>query len=380
MKKYLDAIGGQIRKNFPILIPYVSGIILAWVGWLVLHLEASGIDSRLKDFQLALVDIMSEDRSWNSDSWSLLSSFVFAEPAILAIWLVAVLMLLSSAIVGVVRRLRRASKEDDRVDFRKSASAFLAFASYTSFAMVAVFFSIGLLLLEKVDKTIAVSDRDVKSSMRVQDGKIDDLVTEVSENSTANFSALNEYLEVVNARTKARLECLKSPSSRTYYYSSRASWVSSGFYDNCSLAEYLERRWDLIDKRRLEVALATSRTNLARSQNQLAEAESLQDTLRSRKAAIDAQGRFIDRSIGSSNEFLLWSFVALLLSISGLVLLKYSTHLLRFASLAKGPALRVWKAGNARIKREPRNIRCPNCAEKIRREARMCRHCGSTVE
>ena len=379
MKRKVSSVAGRLKRNLPFLIPFVAGIVLAWVGWLLINLEVYGFDSRSKDFQLGLLELMSDDRSWNNDSWALLSSFVFNEYAVLAVWALALVMFLISAVIGTVRALKNTSPGAAESSAKKSATAFFSIATYTSFVMVAVFASIPLLVLDNFGDTVSRADREIKSASREQDSLVEELAEEVTANRTASLSAFSDWLEGRTAVTRAAIDCITSPNSRSYY-SSPNSWVDSGFYNNCSLSEYLERRWDLIDEPNLERKREAAEQVLALSQRRLNQAELTQAKMQSDKTAVVSQSRFIDRTVATANEILLWSFIVLLFSSLGLALLRYSGQLVGFATRAKDPLVGTLKAGASRLKWESRSRTCPNCAERIKREARVCRHCGGRVD
>lgn len=378
MKKYLKAFWSQITSRLEILIPLLAGIILAWASWLLIAFDGYGFSSRFEQFQTLLTEAMTQHRAWGNQAWELLLNFVVGEFVVAALWSVAALLFVAAAVLGLFRGIKKAPKKLSQISLKKSLRVASTISFLTSLVLTTSIFSIGFLFFDRLESAVYQADRDLKRSIREQDDAVEQLSAEALEKSTASLSAMNAWLEGLNEKTSAELECLTSPNSTTYY-SSSFFYVESGFYNTCSLADFLEKRWELVEEPRLQKDMDNAQAQADESQKALDAAQTLQSQLQSRKSALNSQTRFLEKLTDSISEMFSTGLMVLFFSALALVLLSLPKASFEYLAIPVRQLTKVLKSANPNLKIQPRNKTCPNCAEKIKRQALICRHCGSQV-
>jgi hypothetical protein len=372
LKKQVRHLWQSISKYLPMLFPLGLAAGLAWIGVLLLSLDVYGFESRFRDFHEALTKQMTSDDGWESASWRLAIEFVSNEPVIVVLWIGAAVSLLVGFAIGIIRR------EQSELNPIKSGKVISWSAALVSLALASSLIAPSLLVTQLVNSNVLSAERVLKGVIRDQDDIIEDLSDDAELKSTQSLVAFNNLYGAMNKKNSAKLECLRSPNSRTYF-SSDSFLIESGFYNNCTLAEFLERKWDLIDEPNLQAALDKASADSASSQKALETANGEMLELESQRSEINSQLRSLDRAEDRMNSALFLSALVFLLSTLSFLAFSFSREV---SATVVGEAKRMGRISRKlaqKIQKESRSSRCPHCAERVKQEAKICRHCQSAI-
>jgi hypothetical protein len=101
--------------------------------------------------------------------------------------------------------------------------------------------------------------------------------------------------------------------------------------------------------------------------------------LESQRSEINSQLRFLDRSEDRLSSALLISAIIFLLSTLSFLALSFYREVSGTILVEAKRVGRFSQTLATKIQRDSRSRRCPHCAERIKKEAKICRHCQSTI-
>ena len=353
-------------------MPLMLAAGLGWIGSILLSLDVYGFESRFRDFHEALTKQMTSDDGWENASWRLTIEFISNEPVIVVLWIGTAVALLVGVAIGILRR------DLGEINKVKSGKVISLSAVLVSFSLASSLIAPSLFVSQLLNSNVLSAERVLKGVIRDQDERIEELSDDAELKSTQSLVAFNNLYGAMNKKNSAKLECLRSPNSRTYF-SSDSFLIDSGFYNNCSLSEFLERKWALIDEPKLQAALDKASAESASSQKALEAANAEMLDLESQRSEINSQLRFLDRSEDRLNSALLISAIIFLLSTLSFLVLSFYREVSGTILVEAKRLGRVSQTLAKKIQRDSRSPRCPHCAERIKKEAKICRHCQSTI-
>lgn len=175
--------------------------------------------------------------------------------------------------------------------------------------------------------------------------------------------SLNAHVAMMKhetAKSRAQMDCRVSSSAGTYYEGDSTS--EAGTYYSCSLSDYLDR----IDSR--------TEDSVFYADNRLKEKERAVDTA---LVALNTYKGNVE-TLTFAENIIRYSQLVLLL-IAGVALLVTCIATAMQVRRVETQSTSLWpmvaKAGT-RLRR----VKCPKCAEYVKSEALLCKHCGSELQ
>jgi beta-lactamase regulating signal transducer with metallopeptidase domain len=181
------------------------------------------------------------------------------------------------------------------------------------------------------------------------------------------LETLNEKLSIQNEITKYEIACINDPNGVAYV-------ANFGLYrDNCNQARWLKGNYSgefFGGTTEEELDLALNRTEFAMEKAN----ENIEQWTGLQQAAKEQSTQFADLFENSKNALIVWAVLAFI-TVATLLVIKNKTVLAEKSSVKtkeNGSESKLFSVNKTKS--------CPQCAEKIKAEAKLCKHCGSVVE
>lgn len=291
-----------------------------------------------------------------SSIFSFFSKFVSQHAAVAGVlFLASLFVLLVFAVISAIKSIKRLGA---RIELANGRSLHGAFRFAIGAAVAAASLAIGPLMtlnvtLSDAEKSYSQIEKDQAQVWAAADRKSSEALVDSLEAQTKR----TQHLIV---KMRAEMACRGSSSARTYYEGNGYA-VEAGYYNSCRLAEFLERT-DYMTKEDDSSATYVMNAASRATENALQALNAYKENAK----AVSALSQGIRIA-----QMLLGGFV--LVSIAGPLLLGTSRRVVTKASLAGIRQAAI--AGQALLA----GRKCPKCAERIKAEALVCKHCGSNL-
>lgn len=350
-------MGSQTKGRKPIEWFFLLfGLFSAWVGTLTLVISADQLRPTLKAFAERIGGQAWKLTFEQTGYYGFLIEFV-GENALGFVMLTLASLVALTAFLSIA--LARAVKNR-----RTRVNVFSGVSLHGSFRFVAALSAFAFAL------AIGPLAGSYQASSQLQDGfanavkaqsDISALAdTEEAQALTESLAAGAKELELLAESTRVEFACDKSSSAKSYY-SGFAGFFAAGYYRSCGLAKFYALVSDDVSDRSEKAKSAYEWKSM--------DADSARVKLENFNSNFKAVAQ-TKEAIGNASQVFLWAGLAgllLFLAVIGFRFAKAGTALVAFRSKILVAA------------KSSRRKKCPKCAETIKADAIVCKHCRSDL-